>query len=276
MASERAVAINTVQGIGDLFWSYQKLAPHFDRINLHILCRSFSPIQQRAAAFCRMLPKVGAIAYVRVTAAHYQRVARSRYALAAIRRAARARPAVDYAVNAPLEQGIPLADIDPGEPVERFVDLGQPRAVEPGDYLCAFVAGAKRDDIWSAPQWADIIARLAERFEVRLIRLIGAEWDREVQASVEQALRGRYAVANHVGAALPESLDIIRRARYFVGYQSGLNVLAENYDVRQLMIYFDHLRPMLYTWCKPESVRTRFHAATFGDDVAAMIGALER
>jgi len=70
------------------------------------------------------------------------------------------------------------------------------------------------------------------------------------------------------------SIDIIRRSRLFFGYQSGLSIIAENYDARQIICYFNKLAPMKYTWCKPSSVRTIFHATTFDSDINVTIGGL--
>lgn len=272
----KTITVRTVQGIGDLFWVYQKLAPHFDTINLDILCIGTSPVQQRAQAFCAMLPKVRHVAYRVVRPTEYQRVAQTTFALADVIRAAPG--AVDYAVNAPLERGRALRELDDGAAIEEFVDLrGVPTAAPPReDYLCVFVAGAKAATVWQPAQWAPVIERLAGRMGTRRIVLVGAAWDIPVQDLIQSMLqRRRYVVTSQVASLdLAGTLDVIRRARFFLGYQSGLNVLADNYDVPQLMLYFPPLRPMLYTWAKPANVGTRFHAMTFADNPAPVVDAL--
>ncbi len=265
-----SITINTVQGIGDIFWVYQKLAPHFDTINMNVLCVDTGPVQLRAQAFCRMLPKVGTVNYVKVPGEAYHKVAQTTYRLPI----ANGR-VVDYAVNAPLEIGINLRDIDPGAAIEEFVDMGLPATVERGDYLCAFVAGAKGPTLWPPEQWGLAIRKLMVPLDVKRVVLIGAEWDRAVQNEVYAYLRRKgIECTNKVGLGLADSIDVIRRARFLFGFQSGLNVIAENYDVEQLMVYFAKLRAMQYTWCKPASVRTRFHAMTFDDNVDEAIAAL--
>lgn len=274
-----AVTVNTVQGIGDIFWVYQKLAPYFDRINLNVLCIGGDQVQTRARAFCRMLPKVGEVNYVRVTIPAYHLVAQTRYAISNILRSA-ARGPLDYAVNSPLERGVNLRDIDPGTQIAEFVDLGLPADVPREDYLCAFVAGAKGPTVWTAQQWADLIETLAQRLGVARIVLIGAAWDVQVQTSIETILRRvprrRRAIENLTATMeLAASIDVIRRARYFIGFQSGLNVIAENYDVPQTMLYFSALRPMMFTWCKPGNLGTLFNAATFDDDPGRVLDRLK-
>lgn len=265
-----AITINTVQGIGDIFWVYQKLAPYFDTINMRVMVVDMGPVQLRSNVFLRMLPKVGTIEFVKVASAVYHRVAQTRYPLPTT-----PGRSVDYAVNAPLEVGVNLRDIDPGTEIVEFVDMGLPATVERGDYLCAFVAGAKGPTLWPASQWGLAVRKLVSAIGVKRVALIGAEWDRPVQNEVCTYLRSKGLEAtNHVGLGLADSIALIRGAKFFLGFQSGLNVIAENYDVPQLMIYFVKLKPMMFTWCKPASVGKQFHAATFADDFDKVIGGI--
>ena len=266
--------VHTVQGIGDIFWCYQKLAPYVDSLDLRILCVSNNEVQHRAKAFCEMLPKVASVKYVCGPPSRYGTVSRSRYDLLEVLSLGAVMP-VDYAVNAPLEQGIPLRQVDPGMAIEEYVSLrGVPDEAPPqDDYLCLFVAGAKTGDQYSAVRWALAAARLARRLGTDTVRIIGAGWDLRQQEELPPHLN-TFNVHSHIGAALPETIDIIRRSRFFFGYQSGLNVLADNYDVPQLMVYYNKLRLMQYTWPKPANVRTRFHAMTFGESPQDVIEAL--
>lgn len=267
----RQIVVNTVQGIGDIFWVYQKLAPYFDDLFLNVFCVDpNNVVQRRSEAFCKMLPKVRRVLFRKVRTEDYHKLARGRFSIAAVLRSS---GPVNYAVNAPLESGINLRDIDPDSRLEEFVDLGLPGVVDQEDYLCLFVAGLKSVNVWRAERWARLAEKLALRLDTNEIRLIGADWDRSVQEEVAAHLT-QHRVTSHIGSGLAETIDIIRRSRYFLGYQSGLNVLADNYDVQQLMIYFDKLAPMLYTWCKPANVKTIFHATTFSSCVDATIDEL--
>lgn len=265
----KTITINTVQGIGDIFWCYQKLAPYFDVININVLYLEATAVQLRAKAFCHMLPKVGTVGYVKVPAPEYKRITKSRFALPD-----GSVPIVDYAVNAPLEHGVNLRELDHDTRIEEFVDLGLPTSVDQDDYLCVFVSGTQNHLCWKPPTWLAAIRQLAARLDLKRIALIGAEWDIIIQ-SVMQAELSEFEVRNYTGILdIADSVDIIRRARYFVGFQSGLNVIAENYDVPQLMLYYKHLEPMLYTWCKPQNTRTKFTAATFDDNFSKVLSDL--
>jgi hypothetical protein len=271
------VTLNTVQGIGDIFWVYQKVAPYVDFINLRIMCTDDkNVIQRRSKEFCSMLPKVASVEFTKVRQADYARVCNGRYAIRSV--IERNRSVVEYAVNKPLEEGVNLADIDPGSKLERFVDLHNvPIDAPQEDYLCVFVAGAKAGTVWPWHRWMLLIRQVARKLGTNNVTLIGAAWDAVVNTPMADALRkSGFKVDNRVnGAGLAATVDLIRRSRYFLGYQSGLNVLAENYNVPQFMVYFDKLRPMMYTWIKPDGYRTRFHAACFGDDVGAMVEDIE-
>src|ERR1035437_5615339 len=191
----RTVTINTVQGIGDIFWVYQKLAPYFDIINITVFCVGLTAVQTRAKTFCKMLPKVGAVEYRQVPDAVYHQLARTRFKLADV---LASNGAVNYAVNAPLEIGIKLRDIDPGSQIEEFVDLGLSSQIQRTDHLCVFVAGASGNAVWTTQQWLVAIKKFAERLQTRNIDLIGAEWDKAAQAAILAGLGG-YHVTNHVG-----------------------------------------------------------------------------
>ena len=179
-------------------------------------------------------------------------------------------PTINYAVNSPLERGIHLNKIDPYRTIEEFVQLkGIPKHVEIEDYLCVFVAGAKNDKLWTPKTWVKLIDGLMPRLNLTKIVLVGAEWDVPVQTEIFELLKDRYEVLNYVNEFdLLDSIDVIRRSQFFLAYQSGLSIIADNYDVRQLMVYFEELAPMKYTWCKQKNFDNGiFQAVTFDEPV---------
>ncbi len=269
----KSVSINTVQGIGDIFWVYQKLAPYFDTININILCLQPTTVQLRAESFCKMLPKVGAVTHTQVSRDAYKSVTEGVFKLSDVMNAS---GPVNYAVNAPLERGINLRHIDPETQIEEFVDLGLPKYVEPDNYICVFVSGQQHSLCWTPSQWVQTIKKLAIHLKTKRIVLVGAEWDLGVQTEIYCALLfDEYQVTNHTGRLnIADSINVIRKSMFFVGFQSGLNVIAENYDVPQLMLYYKSLEKMLYTWCKPANVKTVFNAATFDQDADAILDGL--
>ena len=186
----RTVTINTVQGIGDIFWVYQKLAPYFDVINFTIFCVGLTAVQTRAKAFCKMLPKAGAVEYRQVQDPVYHQLARTRFQLVDV---LTANGEVNYAVNAPLEIGIRLRDIDPGSRIEEFVDLGLPSQLQGTDHLCVFVAGASGNAVWNPQQWLTAIKKLAEKIPTRNIvtTLISCRFGKNIHQKLDKNARNR-------------------------------------------------------------------------------------
>lgn len=289
---QRHIIVNTVQGIGDIFWVYQKLSPYFDKISLNILCTRFDIVQQRSKSFAKLLPKVDSVSFTKVSSEAYDEVAKSNCKLDEVLSAydsfingeictakhrelgslliGNEHATINYAVNSPLERGIHLDKIDPDKLIEESVKLvGIPLHVKTEDYLCVFVAGAKNDKLWTPKTWVKMIDGLMPKLGLTRIVLVGAEWDVPVQSEIYEMLKDRYEVLNYVNEFdLPDTIDVIRRSRFFLAYQSGLSIIADNYDVPQLMIYFEHLAPMKYTWCKPANDTNKiFQAATFDESV---------
>ena len=259
------VIITTAQGIGDLHWCYQKLAPYHDEIEFNVLVvESSDPaMQRRANDYLQMLPKYGGHKFTTVHNDDYLRVARIRPRLPELL----GKHWFEYCVNSWLEDGVTIRGIDPGMQVLDRVELkGVPVEAPPvKNELCLFVAGNKRDDFWTMKQWAIVGALAAHRMQTRTIHLIGAAWDTKEQAEVEKFLRGaNVEVHNHVNQlTLAESIAVMRSCRAFVGFQSGLNVLAENYDVPQLNVLFDEYVNEQDCWHKPGS--HAYHSMIFRD-----------
>lgn len=295
-SKKREIIVNTVQGIGDIFWVYQKLAPYFDKLHLNILCTALNNnVQQRGMQFAKMLPKVESVTMSKVSSETYTRVASTHVSIEEVLRTydafldgelqspnhdpelsaltiANEHTTINYAVNAPLEIGTRIEAIDHGTMLEEFVDLGLPKVVPKEDYLCLFVAGAKNDKLWTPKTWVKLVDGMMTKLNLSNVVLIGAEWDVPVQSEIEQLLETKYTVVNYVAEFdLRDSIDVIRRSKFFIGYQSGLSILADNYDVQQLMIYFEQLRPMMYSWCKQKNLGTTFQAACFDDSVEAIL-----
>ena len=257
------LTITTVQGIGDLFWCYQKLSPLYPGIHFNVLTiDNGCKIQTRASEFLTLLPKHRATKFTQVDLDTYNRVTAIKPTLPD----PHGRIWFEYAVNAWLESGVSLYEIDQA-PVEQRVELiGVREPARQVESICVFVAGHKGMDlpVWKPHQWADACELMAKHFGADGFDFIGADWDHPQAQEVIECLRQRgWPSENLCGRmGIAESLYYMRSSKAFLGFQSGLGILAENYDVPQLMVYFDHLEAMMHTWKKPGS--TSFHATTFG------------
>lgn len=270
----KSCIVNTVQGIGDIFWVYQKISPFFDQIHLRILITDeLDPVQRRSLPFCQMLPKVASIKFERTSSYIYTEIAKGKFNLQEI--LDRGFQQFFYACNKHLEEGVRIEDIDPSLPLERFVDL---KLSPPGynvkePYLCAYVSGNKWEKSWNDKVWAENIRLTADKIGVKNIRLTGAEYDAPTQSKICGILGelGYVCVATAGKLSLSDSIHLIRGAKFFLGYQSGLNILADNYDVPQGMVYFDFLRPMMNTWIKPNTFGKTHFAQCFGDNFRTIL-----
>jgi hypothetical protein len=259
------VEITTVQGIGDLHWCYQKLAPYYDEIFYNVLTTDTScQVQTRANEFLSMLPKYGGHKFTATDLPSYVRVAKIKPLLTR----EMGKPWFEYSVNGWLEEGLPIREIDHGLEVLDHVELNGVPEERPAqeNALCVFVAGAKREDLWTPTLWAMATFEIARKMQTDQVRLIGAAWDVPHQNEVEHVLRNDFGLKVENMTAqlnLADSISIIRRSRVFFGYQSGLNVLAENYQIDQLNVIFDDLPAMRRAWTNP--AQKNFHDMLFRD-----------
>lgn len=75
----KTITIKTVQGVGDVFWVYQKLSPYFDKINFIICVINLDcPVQKRVLPFLKLLPKVDNFKLELVTSEYYDSLAKQK------------------------------------------------------------------------------------------------------------------------------------------------------------------------------------------------------
>lgn len=262
----REVSIRTVQGVGDIFWVYQKLAPHFDVIDIEILLTQDNPVSRRALPFVQLLPKVRNVTFAQV-GRQYHEICQCKHGLQLVFD----HPGVrhNYAINAWLEAGTRLEAIEPHLAVQWGVQFDGVSETPPSrDFTAVYVSGNKHDTSWSVERWLDFLVGLDgidDRMSGPLV-LLGAPYDAQPLHELGDLLKSRAGRSVHYRISTDpiEAIEMLRNARLFVGYQSGLNVIADNYDTPQVMLYFPYLKAMMNSWCKPGHVESGlFRAFTF-------------
>lgn len=269
----KSITLTVPQGLGDVFWIYQLYSPKFDVINFTIgILGDPNDIQLRSVEWLYTLPKVGNVDWVKMSTQDYHKMIAYNGPLLT-------QDGV-YACNYPLEQGKRLEEI--GE-VEWDVEPHFDRFTIPrrSKYVCLYVSGnAKMNHIegqWQDYEWVESVSRFYKKYQLNWpLVIIGAEFDRDVAEDlykeIPQACRlpdtpSKIKAPPLFGpmiGARPECVNtVLRYASFFMGYQSGLSVLADNFDTPQLMMYFEKLLPMMYSWCKPQNILTRFYADSF-------------
>lgn len=276
----REITLHVPQGVGDCFWPYQKFYPYFDQINFHIGVGSQHPLESRAMPFMLTWPKVGKVDLVRQGMEAYARYP-MRPILSQYCSDQGVSAPIPYACNAPLEQGIRIEDIDPGFPPAFGIPLTMAEMELPPEFVTLYVSGSKGPGIWSDLDWVQCMIQLYARYSWTYsglpIRMIGAGYDVGTVNHITGVLQAMgFRALSFIDLPAANVNYLLSRTKFFVGYQSGLNVLADNLGTPQLMMYFIHLDRMRYTWCQPGHVEKRiFNAFLFSQSPAAVVSALE-
>jgi hypothetical protein len=178
------ITVDVVQGLGDIFWIYQKLAPFYQTINFNICCVTLDNVQRRALPWMSLLPKVKEVTMKLVKGPVYAQMATTKYNLAEVMQAWNAgKTPPPYAVNKWLEEGVRIDEIDQS-PVEKNVALKSEHFDVPFEkFMTLYVSGnAKKKGLpsWSIQQWLEYIDLFYVRYNPDLpIVVIGADFDKE-------------------------------------------------------------------------------------------------
>lgn len=253
----RDITIDTVQGIGDLIWVYRKLSSVFDKINLNILAIDNSIIQTRAKQFAESLNNIGDVKYKIVTSAHYSRVARGLYSI----------PEKDgeYSVNAWLEKGIHIDAID-DSPVSWDIKLKLSPVQTSKQYVLLYVSGCAHNLGYyqmRSEEWADIAVAACKVMGVDTCILTGASFDKTKLDDVKNVIGARLRTYVYTDYNIAETSYLIKQAKYFVAYQSGLCMIAEELKTPTLMVWFPYLAIMTSTWIRREHLLSELISHTF-------------
>jgi hypothetical protein len=234
-------------------------------------------IQNRATDFLRLLPKVDNIIPRQVSSEEYDEIAHTHFPIKYILDNFNdgCQGPYNYACNHPLEQGIRIEDIDPGYEYEETVNIRCepcPLVFQPGEYVTAYAAGGTAQvalnnmGVWTVDEWFDFIKSFYDKYDLKApLLLIGASYDKDVLLNLEYKLRkADFKVHTYIDAWSANVTYILKNSICFLGYQSGLNILADNLDTPQVMLYFPFLDKMLYTWCKKGNIDNgKFNADIF-------------
>lgn len=281
------VTLNTIQGIGDIFWVYQKFSPHVSRINLNIMTIDAHDLdfraQSRAVDFVRLLPKVGEVKVISVSRERYSATANGVFPMKEVLE----RGGGDYACNHALEQGVRLEEVDPEYRIEERVPLPELDLPLPmRGYLALYTSAttslsdALGYGVWNVSRWVKLIKLIYKNRVVSVpVVMLGAYYDRPALEEIRDRLleSGVEVVALHIDLPPRFVINLLRRSTLFIGHQSGLGILADNLGAFQLMIYMKAISGMAYTWCRKSHAESgRFTAAFFDQTADEVLEVLRR
>lgn len=281
--NRREITLGVPQGLGDIFWVYQKFCKHFDRINFEILVTDRGKVSTRASDWLSLLPKVGLISLKDVHGETYSKVINKYHSMNDI---------VDkynsglskyfyYACNNPLEIGKRIEDIDPDFAIEETVPIKSSELQLPfPEYTLIYVCENslhKSDDRWHVDQWNEFFERYYDEISNLPMVLIGATYDERIMVRISDHLTSKkIPLAKFVQISPPKVCYLMEKCKVFLGYQSGLNIMADNLDIPQFMLYFPYLQPMMYTWCKKNNIQNKFLAEIFSKSPKECIDLIKR
>lgn len=280
------------QGIGDIYWVYQRFVELYDQLHIRIAVirghDNAGKVVRRAEPFVRTWPGVASVDFVEVDHHTYDTLAhldfQPRWVLDDVE-ATRSPDGHFFACNGYLEKGTRLESVNADLPtrwdvefpiaaesdsytIQDWVENGQP-------YLAFYISGhtdqphPQQLGAWPVEKWTAFYRALRQaKPEVAdmPVVLIGALYDHAVMRRfVEHAklLRSTFFLQQS-----PEQVyHCLDHAWAYVGYQSGLGILADALRCPSLMLYFNSLDGLHYSWCRPEHRdQGIFTAAAFRED----------
>lgn len=283
------ITLNVCQGVGDIFWVYQKFAPYFDRIDFNILLTEFSPRQQRANQIIKILPNVVNVNFKQVPYTEYDSVANGVFHMPEIMQKHHAgEREFNYSCNKLLEEGHRIELIDPAYPIEETVPLPTkeiPMSVySQVGYICLYVSGDTRDEsarknlgVWEAATWIRLIETIFMKQQVILpVVVVGASIDADIVQNLESLIKSRnIMVTTYIDLEPANLFYVLKNCKLFVAYQSGLSIIADNLDVPQIMLYYPKLHKMLYAWAKKNNIKNKtYQAAIFSQPIVEIVNNL--
>jgi hypothetical protein len=237
------------QGLGDIFWVYQKMAPNYDVLDFNICILKENQVQRRSVDWLKCFPKVRHVKTCLTSEGKYYNLSRRRSKYH------------DrwYCVNRYLEEGNRLEQI--AGPTQWNIQLKETQVKVPNKYLTCFVSGARKVALWQPCQWIELIQRLYVHYRLPIL-FLGAEYDKDM--TLELAYKSKVPNETFIDYDPAKVIYILKNSSFHFGYQCGLNVIADNYKVPQLMLYYPELRKMMYSWCQPDHRKAMiFRANTF-------------
>jgi ADP-heptose:LPS heptosyltransferase len=269
---KKNITILTAPGVGDIFWVYQKLSPHFNKINIIISIlesEHTTPQDTRSLPFVKTLPKINDVSFRKIKLDQWNEVMYCRKTLNDLLK--KYKDGDIYAINKWLEDGCRIDEIDNFK-IEETVDiLCEPIEIPNHEYIVLYISDSPTANVtWEPNKYAHLIKNTYEKYNVNYpIVLLGATYDQNnLIAAGDELKKFGYSVHTAINPKFTNTNYIIKNSSYFIGYQSGLCIIADNFDIPQTMIYFNNLGKLMYSWPKKRNIKNNIYNATqFKDNI---------
>lgn len=269
------------QGIGDIVWLYRKLAPYFENLSFNVLLvgNKNIDVQRRSQDWLVLFPKIQSVSFKFVDPLPYKQFIYSSPSLKYILDTNKGKDTIKgaYIVNEFINNQIPLEEIDPGMsvdwnftlPVENFDIKTQE------NYLLVYASHETlnpRNSTWTPQQWVYLIKKYLKHIDNVPVYLTGAQFDSDATELIYNLLITHGINTEKFIGLPPKKFNyLMSSASYFIGYQSGLNMIADIFDIPQLMIYFPKLHKIKENWLTPKNRnRKMFNWGYFNENIDAI------
>ena len=285
------ITVGVPEGIGDIIWVYRKVKPYCDTMTIVINHTNkqttglLQQIHERSVQTIKSFPGVVDVQH-RYSFRNWVKEKPHLKDIFNTISATATKANFDFITNSYLEEGVYLEDIDKDLKVEWNMNL----PIEPnplvekiaGNYLlmyvCEYTSRPDKDKdlkLWSTKEWALLADKILKKKKSNMpIILLGAEFDRKVAEEVRAHLSqlGRSHVWLCIGQPPEKLFYTIKNCQYFIGYQSGLSILADELDIKHMIVYFPTLRQMKDSWAKPQNrTNGNFNYAFFDEDLSEVL-----
>lgn len=114
---------------------------------------------------------------------------------------------------------------------------------------------------WNLKDWFYFCTSMYAEFPELHFVIIGAEYDGDLSRDLSKKLSEKNIPHTMlIGENLALVVEIMKRLRYFVGFPSGLSVLANvGADTESLMFYPSHLSKMIDTWASIDDIESGYY-----------------
>ena len=281
------LTVGVPEGIGDIIWVYRKVKPYCKTMTIvinHANQKTTGLIQQiheRSVQTIRSFPGVVDVQHNYGFRNWFKEKMHLKDIFNTIP-ASSTTAKLDFIANTYLEEGVSLEDIDKDLKVEWNMNLPveeNPLVKDIAEkylllYVCEYTSRPDKDKnlkLWSTKEWAYLADKILKKKKSNMpIVILGADFDSKVAEEVREILKkmGRKDVRLCIGQPPEKLFYTIKNCQYFVGYQSGLNILADELDIKHMIVYFPTLRQMKGSWVKPQNrTNGNFNYAYFDEDL---------
>lgn len=252
--------IKVMQGIGDIMWVHQKLFNYVDEFEyvVQVIPNDISvKLQTRGVNFIKTWPKVKSVNIELTTDEEYTRQATGIW---------RSPDFLDgtidhFSLNKWLETGNKLEDLDDNT-VKWKIELPTKEMSVDNKFCCLYVSGNNfvKEECWKLTRWANLLGKVDMP-----IYLLGASYDIKCLKGLYEILfeNMNKPVRIYMDHPPEEVAYLLKECEFFIGYQSGLNIMCEQFNTPQLMVYLNWVYPMKDAWVSPDNRNDTFQNISF-------------